>query len=86
MCNRNTTTILTHRDFADLCLENFSIIVYLLELVYNLRKFFYIADGIIPNLSLNNSKYNSKKAHKKIGINDACFCGNGKKYKNCCLP
>jgi preprotein translocase subunit SecA len=24
------------------------------------------------------------KAEKKIGRNDACPCGSGKKYKNCC--
>jgi|LakMenE01Jun11ns_1017448.scaffolds.fasta_scaffold9867676_3 uncharacterized protein len=24
--------------------------------------------------------------NKKIGRNDPCPCGSGKKYKNCCLP
>jgi hypothetical protein len=26
------------------------------------------------------------KAKKKIGRNDPCLCGSGKKYKNCCYP
>ena len=25
------------------------------------------------------------REHKKIGRNDQCPCGSGKKYKNCCL-
>jgi len=25
------------------------------------------------------------REHKKIGRNDPCPCGSGKKYKNCCL-
>ena len=25
------------------------------------------------------------REHKKIGRNDLCPCGSGKKYKNCCL-
>lgn len=25
------------------------------------------------------------REHKKIGRNDKCPCGSGKKYKNCCL-
>lgn len=73
-------------DFADLCLENFSIIIYLLELIYNLRRIFYISNGIIPNLTPKNSELNNKKTTKKIGRNDPCFCGSGKKYKKCCLP
>ena len=26
-----------------------------------------------------------KREHAKIGRNDPCPCGSGKKYKNCCL-
>lgn len=26
-----------------------------------------------------------KREYKKIGRNDDCPCGSGKKYKNCCL-
>ena len=25
------------------------------------------------------------REHKKVGRNDKCPCGSGKKYKNCCL-
>ncbi len=31
------------------------------------------------------SEYNNmKKESKKVGRNDSCPCGSGKKYKNCC--
>lgn len=73
-------------DFANLCLENFSIIIYLLELIYNLKKSFYISNDLIPDLTLKNSKDHNNKIKKKIGRNDPCFCGSGKKYKMCCLP
>ncbi|MDR0889962.1 MAG: hypothetical protein LBM28_04865 [Oscillospiraceae bacterium] len=36
-------------DFAALCLENFDMIFYLLELVYNLRKVLLISQGILPS-------------------------------------
>ena len=26
-----------------------------------------------------------RRNYKRIGRNDACFCGSGKKYKHCCL-
>jgi uncharacterized protein YchJ len=26
-----------------------------------------------------------KSAHPKVGRNDPCPCGSGKKYKHCCL-
>ena len=36
--------------------------------------------------ALNSSKYqnNSKYIGKKMRRNEPCFCGSGKKYKNCC--
>lgn len=37
----------------------------------------------------NNEKMNVKpikiKTMKKIGRNEKCICGSGKKYKKCCL-
>ncbi len=40
------------------------------------------------NIHTNDSKESAKrqprKAEKKIGRNDPCPCGSGKKYKNCC--
>ncbi len=34
----------------------------------------------------NESKSGAKVAGKKVGRNDPCPCGSGKKYKNCCGP
>ena len=39
-------------DFADICLENFSLIFYILELVYILRKILYALQGEIPSCVL----------------------------------
>jgi SEC-C motif domain protein len=32
-----------------------------------------------------DGKQNPSKPYKKIGRNDSCLCGSGKKYKACCL-
>ena len=73
-------------DFATLCVENFSIIIYILELIYRLRNVSYQYNGITPSLFLNDIQTNNKNiVRKKIGRNDSCFCGSGKKYKKCCL-
>ncbi|EIQ7094695.1 SEC-C domain-containing protein, partial [Enterococcus faecalis] len=45
-----------------------------------------ILSGCIPHLNVKTnigSKHSVKK--KKIGRNDPCYCGSGKKYKKCCL-
>ncbi|MFV9631495.1 MAG: SEC-C metal-binding domain-containing protein [Methanosarcinales archaeon] len=31
------------------------------------------------------SKIHTKKTETKIGRNDPCPCGSGKKYKKCCM-
>lgn len=73
-------------DFANLCVENFSIIIYILELIYGLRKISYLSDGLIPSCILKDIKNKGRnKTNKKIGRNDPCPCGSGKKYKKCCL-
>ena len=36
-------------------------------------------------LDMVNRKDESYKADPKIGRNDPCPCGSGKKYKKCCL-
>lgn len=72
-------------DFADLCVENFSIIIYILELTYNIRRVFHISNGLTPNLAPQKTKFYSEVKNKKIGRNDPCVCGSGKKYKRCCL-
>ncbi len=41
------------------------------------------------SLAARNFTFTSDMAHvgsRKIGRNDRCPCGSGKKYKNCCLP
>jgi len=71
-------------DFADLCIENFSIIIYILELIYNLKKIDYLSIGLIPSHMLIN-QYQAQRSYNKAGRNDLCPCGSGKKYKKCCL-
>lgn len=34
---------------------------------------------------LRNRKHTVVRDYPKIGRNDTCPCGSGKKYKNCCL-
>ena len=33
---------------------------------------------------LKENKINQENINKKIGRNEPCFCGSGKKYKRCC--
>ena len=40
--------------------------------------------NIKTNDSSEGTKKTPKKAENKIGRNDPCPCGSGKKYKNCC--
>jgi preprotein translocase subunit SecA len=40
--------------------------------------------NIKTNSSEEGTKSKPKKAEKKIGRNDPCPCGSGKKYKQCC--
>lgn len=80
-------------EFGKFCIENFCLMIYLLELVYNLRKLDYIINkniSPIPNLTLEN--FHAKTTHAsrtkkkiKIGRNAPCPCGSNKKYKKCCL-
>jgi len=41
---------------------------------------------IRPSLSMRKSVVTSPKRSIKVGRNDPCPCGSGKKYKDCCLP
>ncbi|MCI3860256.1 SEC-C metal-binding domain-containing protein [Lactococcus garvieae] len=81
-------------DFANLCIDNFDLMIYLLEIVYNLRKLDYIINkklSPIAQLTLENSYNNKTKRssqihkRKKPGRNEPCPCNSGKKYKKCCL-
>ena len=38
----------------------------------------------VEDSSKNNTKKEPKRAEKKVGRNDPCPCGSGKKYKQCC--
>ena len=38
----------------------------------------------VANDGKEKAKKTPKKADKKVGRNDSCPCGSGKKYKNCC--
>ncbi|WP_099203903.1 YecA family protein [Scatolibacter rhodanostii] len=71
-------------DFTDLCIENFGIVFYILELVYNLRKLTLMQEGIFPSISVKDSKIADMRHKNKIGRNEPCPCGSGKKYKRCC--
>lgn len=73
-------------DFANLCVENFSIIIYIIELTYQLRKISYQSRGLIPSFISKGMQNNNLDGPKiKIGRNDPCYCGSGKKYKKCCI-
>ena len=39
-----------------------------------------------PTSPLKSSSSTTAKSKKKIGRNDPCPCGSGKKFKKCCLP
>lgn len=40
---------------------------------------------ISPKLSLRKSVVTAPRQILKVGRNDPCPCGSGKKYKNCCI-
>lgn len=62
-----------------------------LRLVMNLHNNMphYSLYGYSPNelleMQLENSSVKEERKKSKIGRNDPCPCGSGKKYKNCCL-
>jgi len=39
----------------------------------------------ILNIGESKGNYSNEKFRSKIGRNDPCYCGSGKKYKKCCL-
>ena len=83
--DRNKSVDLYLIDFADLCIGNFRIMFYVLELVYNLRKLSFIQKGIVPSFVTAKMRVDEQQhKKKKIGRNEPCPCGSGKKYKRCC--
>lgn len=63
-------------EFAKICIENFCTCVYLLEIVYQLRKIAFINDGDTPDAEYMS--FFLKQAHRKVGRNEPCPCGSGK--------
>lgn len=47
----------------------------------NLKAGVHEPEALVPNLQTNRPLVNGKK----IGRNDPCTCGSGKKYKKCCI-
>lgn len=69
-------------EFAYMCIENFCTLIYLLEIIYQLRKLPFIEMGDTPDA--NYTRLLLKTNHRKIGRNELCPCGSGKKFKRCC--
>ncbi|MDN2482740.1 YchJ family metal-binding protein [Vibrio agarivorans] len=44
----------------------------------------YYIDGTFPEAAIETVKKPQPVAHDKIGRNDPCPCGSGKKFKKCC--
>jgi hypothetical protein len=51
-------------------------------------KYMVLPAGGIPSLDAASIQQNTRAAPRsaRIGRNDPCPCGSGKKYKKCCLP
>lgn len=55
-------------------------IIVISEYLYRLREIELIVKGHTPI-----NPYETNEGHKKLGRNDPCSCGSGKKHKKCCL-
>ena len=69
-------------------LENMPLPVYP-EYLYDPIRYSIVNKGkrfraILTHLTGRANKIDSKASGKKIGRNEPCFCGSGKKYKHCC--
>lgn len=71
-------------DFSILCIENFSVMMYLFELIYNLRKIQLLTLGYVPSIKSKDIQKMKIINDTKIRRKGPCPCGSGKKYKNCC--
>lgn len=76
---KNKVTNIFLIQLAEMCIENLYIIFYINEIVYNLRKIQLINKGYIPSF------IKDRHPQKKVGRNEPCPCGSGKKYKKCCM-
>jgi len=55
------------------------------ELYSNLLEFFSSREDYDETKEFNDFIYSTIVKPKKVGRNDPCTCGSGKKYKKCCL-
>jgi SEC-C motif-containing protein len=44
----------------------------------------YYIDGTFPNQEVEDPRLNQSIQGLKVGRNDPCICGSGKKFKKCC--
>jgi preprotein translocase subunit SecA len=68
-------------EFENEAIHLIQAIIVISEYLYRLREIELMIKGhkpIIPTRELN-------KVPKKVGRNDPCPCGSGKKFKKCCL-
>ncbi|WP_312635135.1 SEC-C metal-binding domain-containing protein, partial [Oscillibacter sp.] len=67
-------------EFIQKALGQFYTIIVLIELLYQTRKFYYVQHGLIP---ISPDVF-ERQEKRKVGRNEPCPCGSGKKYKKCC--
>ena len=59
---------------------------YLQNMMENLRNSEHPKDKRMLEIFENRKKeLISEKKHSKLGRNDPCLCGSGRKYKKCCI-
>ena len=66
-------------EFIQKTIGLFYVLVALIELLYQTHKAYFVSHGIVP---ISPEVFNKPK--RKIGRNEPCPCGSGKKYKKCC--
>ena len=65
--------------------EAFALFEGLLEKIKNdVIKFLLNLNIVVKNEEEEKSEKQIPTQNKKIGRNDKCLCGSGKKYKHCC--
>lgn len=67
-------------EFENEAIHLIQAIIVISEYLYRLREIELMIKGHIPIIP-----HEPNKTSKKIGRNDLCPCGSGKKYKKCCL-
>ena len=67
-------------EFENEAIHLIQAIIVISEYLYRLREIDLMKQGHTPIIS-----HEPTKTPKKIGRNDSCPCGSGKKYKKCCL-